>query len=153
MKYLIKSFAILIFIIGIKTQAQQKDSDRLKSLKIGFITEKLDLTSEEAQSFWPIYNKHQEEIHKLRSEDRKMRREFRKNGGIESISDVEAERILNQFIKLDSKIRQEELGLYKNLKPHLPAKKILILHKTEQDFNRRILEQLKKKRQQKLQRK
>ncbi len=36
------------------------DKDKIKSLKIAFITERLDLSTKEAQTFWPIYNEYEE---------------------------------------------------------------------------------------------
>jgi hypothetical protein len=128
------------------SQDKSGEKDRLKSLKIGFITEKLDLSAKEAQGFWPVYNKHQEAIHGYRKETRSIHRSIRKNGGFEAITDSEAEKLLNSIIKLDTKIKNEEIDMYKNLKSILPSKKLLILYKSEQDFSRRILEQLKKRR-------
>jgi hypothetical protein len=46
--------------------------ERIEVLKIQFITEKLDLTPSEAESFWPVYeeyNKAVREITKTKSED------------------------------------------------------------------------------------
>lgn len=45
----------------------QKD-DRVKhieAVKAAFITQKLDLTTREAQNFWPLYNTYQKEIEAL----------------------------------------------------------------------------------------
>ena len=49
---------------------QESRAERLKSLRIALITEALELTPEEAQAFWPVYNardaalqRHREEIH------------------------------------------------------------------------------------------
>ena len=39
-------------------------------MKIAFITEKLSLTTKEAQSFWPIYNEYSQKIEKLRKTKR-----------------------------------------------------------------------------------
>jgi uncharacterized protein YfkK (UPF0435 family) len=52
-------FAFL-FMIGIKMQAQ--NGNRLEALKIAYITNKLNLSPEEAQKFWPIYNQYALEL-------------------------------------------------------------------------------------------
>lgn len=39
--------------------------EKVKALKIAFITQRLQLTSEEAQRFWPVYNQYDKEIQKL----------------------------------------------------------------------------------------
>lgn len=44
-------------------QVSGQDGTRLQALKIAYLTKKLDLSPEEAQRFWPVYNKYDEEIH------------------------------------------------------------------------------------------
>jgi hypothetical protein len=142
------SYLFLFFLsTTLYGQHRSEGNGKLKSLKIGFITEKLDLSSKEAQGFWPVYNKHQEVIHQYRIEMRTIHKTIRKNGGFDAITNKQAENLLNSIIKLDSNIKNQEIDMYKNLKSILPSKKILILYKSEQDFSRRILEQLKKRRE------
>lgn len=53
-------------VIGTSVRAQGKMEDKIQALKIAFITEKLQLTSAEAQQFWPVYNAYEKEIEELR---------------------------------------------------------------------------------------
>ena len=39
-----------------------KSAKKLQALKIAFITQKLQLTSAEAEKFWPVYNQYDNEI-------------------------------------------------------------------------------------------
>ena len=39
-----------------RPEQKEKKKEQIKSLKIGFITNQLSLTTEEASKFWPIYN-------------------------------------------------------------------------------------------------
>ena len=48
----------------------QKNGGRIEALKIAFLTKKLNLSTEEAQKFWPVYNKYQDEIKKTRIDAR-----------------------------------------------------------------------------------
>ena len=66
---------ILVLLMGItsltKINAQQADSKReeaLESLKIAFLSKQLDLTTEEAQKFWPVYNQYVSDMKKNRQE-------------------------------------------------------------------------------------
>jgi hypothetical protein len=52
-------FALLL-MIGIKIRAQ--NGNRIEALKIAYITNKLNLSPEEAQKFWPIYNQYALEL-------------------------------------------------------------------------------------------
>ena len=39
--------------------------EKIQALKIAFITQKLELTTDEAQKFWPVYNEYFAEIEKV----------------------------------------------------------------------------------------
>ena len=41
---------------------QQRPGAALEAMKIAFITKRLDLTPEEAERFWPIYNRYAAEV-------------------------------------------------------------------------------------------
>ena len=146
MKYLLLSIFMLTILVNTKTYAQDDKHDRIKSLKIGYITQELDLTTKEAQNFWPVYNEHQELIRGFHNENRKLRKSIRKNGGIDTMTNAEAEKTLNQFILIDKNLKNAEATMYKDMKLILPAKKILKLHSAEHDFNRKILEEMRKRR-------
>lgn len=55
---------ITIFLSSITLQAQDgaTKKEKIQALKIAFITQKLELTSDEAQKFWPVYNRYDAEI-------------------------------------------------------------------------------------------
>lgn len=72
-----KNFLIILFFIAgltLKGVAQegdpQKEGGRLEALKVAYLTKKLSLSTEEAQRFWPIYNKYSEEIRGVRKEQK-----------------------------------------------------------------------------------
>ena len=66
----------LFLTIGAAVMAQDDGDDqknnggKVEALKIGYLTKKLNLSTEEAQKFWPIYNKYAEEIRKVRIDAR-----------------------------------------------------------------------------------
>ena len=61
---------VLILFTGSLTLIKAQDrqdlkegrSEKIQSLKIAFITQKLELTADEAQKFWPVYNRYETEI-------------------------------------------------------------------------------------------
>jgi Skp family chaperone for outer membrane proteins len=57
-------FASFSFAIAQNENGQR--SEKIQALKIAFITQKLHLTSGEAEKFWPVYNDYQNEIRQLR---------------------------------------------------------------------------------------
>ncbi|MEP4946352.1 MAG: hypothetical protein ABJU26_02325, partial [Flavobacteriaceae bacterium] len=64
---------LILFTMLLSTNwfyAQHPSGERIKTLKVAYITEKISLTSEEAQSFWPVYNDYEEKKHALRKKER-----------------------------------------------------------------------------------
>jgi hypothetical protein len=43
-----------------------QNGEKLASIKIAYLTKQLNLSPEEAERFWPVYNKYTEEIRKTR---------------------------------------------------------------------------------------
>jgi len=64
----IKLYVVLLVLASSLTFAQgnQEKREKVKALKVAFLTEKLALTSEEAQKFWPIYNAFEEKQFEIR---------------------------------------------------------------------------------------
>ncbi|MBX3242110.1 MAG: hypothetical protein KIT80_14065 [Chitinophagaceae bacterium] len=61
-----KIFLLLLFITFVTVNANaQQPGDRMRSLEIGYITKELRLTPEEAEKFWPVYNKYKQELRTL----------------------------------------------------------------------------------------
>lgn len=129
-------------------QKPSEDSkERIKALKVAYITENLDLTPEEAVKFWPIYNAYEERVHHLKYvELRPIRAQFRDN----AISEAKARELLDKAIDIDDKIHRERQQLIRNLRKEISAKKVMMLKKTEDDFYHQLYKQLRDKKIKKL---
>jgi hypothetical protein len=53
------------FFAGRAQDDESKKAEKIQALKIAFITQKLELTSDEAQKFWPIYSQYENEMKQL----------------------------------------------------------------------------------------
>lgn len=113
--------------------------DRVESEKIAFITRELELTSDEAQKFWPIYNQYSKE----REELRKQRRESIQV--TEATTDADAQKAIENMLSY----RQKELDLQKEyiakFQSVLPGRKVAKLYNAEEKFKRMLLDRLNKK--------
>ncbi len=56
----------MLLAVGTLVNVHAQDGEKLQALKIAWLTKKLDLSPEEAQRFWPIYNKYTDEIRAIR---------------------------------------------------------------------------------------
>jgi hypothetical protein len=71
---LIITMFLTVGVAAVKAQDDDDDKQpnggRVEALKIAYLTKKLNLSTEEAQRFWPIYNKYSDEIRKVRLDAR-----------------------------------------------------------------------------------
>ena len=136
-------FSILLFTT--QTNAQKGKNDQLKTLKISYISEVLELTSDEAQNFWPIYNEHQDKIHKLRRiKQKELMEKITSSGGIDALAEKEAEKILDEFMAIENNIQVEQSNMYSELRHVISVKKVLKLHRAENEFNRKLIQRLRR---------
>lgn len=73
---ILAAFFLLTFTANaqVERKGQREPGAKIEALKIAFYTKKLDLSSEEAQKFWPVYNKYAEELKKVRKDARENNR-------------------------------------------------------------------------------
>jgi hypothetical protein len=137
-------FSLFIFTGAGFAQEETDMQDRkenIETMKIAFITKKLDLTPQEAQKFWPVYNQYNDKAKELRKKRRQDNRETRMN--FDELSDKEIE----QAIDNDMTYRQKELDLQKEyhekFKAVLPVKKVAKLYAAEEQFKIVLINKLK----------
>ena len=133
---------LIITIISINIAfAQHPKREKIEALKTAHITNELELTSSEAQNFWPIYNASKDRKHQLRKQSREIHQNLKQN--LDIISEKEAITILKKTIALQNKIHEEKNALINKLQHVLSAKKIIQLKKAEDEFNRVLLKKFK----------
>lgn len=117
--------------------AQGGKREKIEALRVAFITKELNLSSEESQKFWPLYNEYQDKLKAARHELKAHRAEFG--------SDKEAQ----EFLDAELLYRQRELSFYKQyydkFKQVLPLKKVAELRHAEEEFKKELLKQLQGK--------
>lgn len=139
MKRLILILILMTSTLGF-SQPGSEIQEKIKAQKIAFITDKLDLSSEEAQRFWPIYNEFEAKVETIKSEElRPLKKEMRQG----NVSDKRANEILEKLMKAETAMFEAKQELLNDLKKVLPAKKIILLQVAEDQFNQKLLDRLK----------
>lgn len=118
----------------------ESKKEKIEQLKIAFITSELELTTEQAEKFWPVYN---EMADKLKDE-RKARKEksTELKNGLETLSEADIKKKTNEI--LDSEIKEVEIKKDYNDKiaAIIGYKKATKLLSLEQRFKRELLNKL-----------
>ena len=137
------AFLFLFFIASNLVAQQESKHEKLEAMKIAFITEKLSLTTKEAQSFWPIYNEYSQKIEKLRKTKRSDLGELKIN--IENSSDKEIEALLSDVFDAKTKEIELQKEYYSKYTKVLPIKKVALLYQSEHQFKKELLKRIKDK--------
>jgi Spy/CpxP family protein refolding chaperone len=126
-----------------RNERQEERKENIEAMKVGFITKKLDLTSEEAQKFWPVYNQYSDKIQEVRKKRRMDNRETKQK--FDELSDKEVEAAVDN----EMGFRQKELDIQKEyhskFKSVLPIKKVAKLYAAEEQFKMELLNKLRDK--------
>lgn len=150
-----KGILLLILMIGVLTfsQAQRTppappapprppaglDENRIKSLKIAHLTERLNLSSEEAVKFWPIYNQYEDKKLALQKELTKLEVSL-------DMDEKEANAFIQKSIDNAQKLvdlRREQLTALKGI---LSTQQLAMLQISDRDFGRVVLTEVQGRR-------
>lgn len=135
---------LLLFVSTVSfSQGFRGKKEKVKALKVAYITDELNLTTEEAQRFWPIYNAFDDKQAELRHEKMKAILDRFEPGSVEKLSEKEASSLLIQMELIEDNLFALRKKFIKELQAVLPAKKIIRLKKAEDDFNRQLLRQMR----------
>lgn len=150
MKRIIAAFAalILLSVSGFAQTDKKPHGDNgweeIKAEKVGFITDKLDLSVEEAQVFWPVYNKYEKEFAAANKEVRKALRGLHPKKD-EKVSEAEMAQRLNVYVAAKSKVSDITAAYNKEFLKVLPASKVAKLYLAEEQFMHKMLDRFAQK--------
>lgn len=143
-----KTLLILFFLVSFHFFAQPPMSEKkeqIRALKVGFITNELSLTTEEAAKFWPIYNSFEDKQFELRHQKMKAFKSKMTDDALAKMSEKEASALLAQMENNEDELYQLRKKFIANLQGVLSPIKIIKLKKAEDDFNRKLLQQYRNK--------
>jgi len=139
----------LLFFASFSLLAQGKKmlekKEEIYALKVAFITNKLPLTSSEAEKFWPIYNAFEDKQFEFKHEKSLVFLKKMDDETITKMSEKEAAALLSKMESAEEEIFQMRKKLIINLKPILSQVKLIKLKKAEEEFNKKLLLQYMKK--------
>lgn len=142
MKRFITYFCLVVFGFATFTAIAQPGTkrDRIEALRVSFISQKVNFTPQEAQSFWPLYNEYND---KLELNRKTFRQQYGPNQELSFKTDKEADLYLSAELNL----KQKEFELYKEyyekFKKILPLKKVAMLRRAEEGFKKELIKNIK----------
>ncbi|MCW5911294.1 MAG: hypothetical protein KIT62_09485 [Cyclobacteriaceae bacterium] len=124
-----------------EAEQDPKALEKINALRIAYISEKLGLTTEQAERFWPVYREFSDKRRALRQELMDARKQLKPG------QDPEKDASL---VKLGLELKQRELDLEKTYSDRLlkviTAQQVLNLRKAEGEFQQLIRDQIQQRR-------
>jgi len=138
------SATLLIFCTSYLA-AQNVARERLDAYKIAFFTKRLNLTSHEAEKFWPVYNEFQVNKNKIQIERQELNRYFNQNEL--NMSDREMIEAGDKLVGLE--VREAALAqeFHNKIKTVLSPVKVLRLYQAENQYRLQLLKELQERRE------
>lgn len=138
------STAFLLLAATDATAQNDKGCDwkeRMMSEKIAFFTSELNITPEEAQAFWPVYNALSNEFdalsHKVMQTYKELETAVRENRNAKELSET-----LNAYLKAREDRRALNNRLSEEYQKVLPIEKVAKLYVAEEKFRREQIHRL-----------
>lgn len=118
----------------------QELGDRVRVLRAEVYARVLNLSPEEAEKFWPIFNEYTENKESLQ-------KQLRSEGDLDGMSDQEVEDYVKKYFEVRQKEFDLEKDLVQKLRKVLPVRKIAKLPKAEREFRESLLKRLQELRE------
>lgn len=142
--YHITLLAFLLMLSGMLHAQQRRDN--IDALHTAFITEKLNLTPEESQKFWPVYNQYHSDLQAIRKQRAENKQMIKKAGGIDNMSDADAQKLIANETDIETReleLRKEYIAKFEQV---LSPQKVAKFYIAEDEFKLYLLKQLSERR-------
>lgn len=145
MKQLLIMSAILLITGSIMAQ-DKKMRQKIESARIAMISERLNLTPEQAQEFWPVYNE-------FTNKRKQLRQDFQNQKPDAPISEL-SEKERRQLVQNGIDLKQKELDLERQYSTKIldviSTQQMLSLRKAEGDFRKMLIDRMDNQRRQQM---
>ena len=136
----------ILFTISANAQLG-RGKEKIRAFKVAYLTEKLSLTSKEAEKFWPLYNNYDQKRKELFIlEKTEVKNKIENADGIDNLSNDDAQKIIDKIYNLQAEQHKNRITFKENLVTFLSPKKILLLEIAEHEFNRKLMQKLRERR-------
>lgn len=127
-----------------KPQKERKKSqheeifNKLHNEKIAFFTSEIDLTPEEAQRFWPVYNQFLKESQKAHSKTMKALQALKNKSG-EKLTETEMQKRIDEYVTSIAAQDEVFVKYAAEFKKVLPIEKVAKLYVAEERFRIKMI--------------
>lgn len=145
MKSRLIAVMMLVYLSAFPVSAQNGNREKLQSYKIAFFTKKLNLTPQEAEKFWPVYNWYEDMRGKIQAERQEINRNFNQNEL--NMTDRDLTEAGDRLIALQSREASLAQDFHNKIKGILSPVKVMRLYQAENQYRLLLLNELQQRKQ------
>lgn len=141
-----KQFTILLLLAfftftGTAAFAQaDKHKERRESIeaaKTAFLTDKMALSPEQSQKFWPLYNEYEDRRHEIYASSRSLKR-----ASLDQMSEQEIKALIDGKFDRDQKVLDLEKEYAAKFQRVISTRQLVQLYRSEHEFTKLLLKRL-----------
>lgn len=136
---------MLLFSVTAFAQELKEKREQVKALKVSFLTTELNLTSDEAAKFWPVYNAYEQKQFDLRHNKMRPLLQRLNDSNFDTMTEKDANNYLAELQANEEELFTLRKKLVSDLKPIIGPVKVLRLKKAEDEFNKKLLSKVRGK--------
>jgi len=142
MKHFFRILLLLVLIhTGVHAQDDPQRTEKIRALRVTYISNKLNLTPDQAAKFWPVYNRYTDEL-------RSVRKGFRSAYQGPKGANMDRDKA-RKFVDDNIEYQQQEVALKAKYKDELlkviSPQQLATLYQAERDFKTQLIQQLQQK--------
>jgi len=136
------TFFIAMLLLALQANAQgggpRKDRhEKIDAAKTAYLADKMNLTPDQAQKFWPLYNEFDAKRQEFRKKGRRL-----KEDNLDNYSEAQLREAMNNMMEA----RQQELNLEKEylekFQKVISLRQVATMYKAEKEFMKVLLNKL-----------
>lgn len=146
------AFTIMMFVVAAATKLNAQNDDKepknrwekFRAEKVAFLTTELDLSPEEAQKFWPVYNQLENERWEAHKHRQKLEEKVRE--AEDNMSEREIVQLTRDYAASMQKEANMMVEFNEKFLKILPPEKVLNLYKAENEFRFQMIKKFRDRR-------
>ena len=127
-----------------KTDSTRMSREKVDAIRVSYITMQLDLTPQQAQEFWPVYNEYQGKLKEARREQlESIRPEGDEKRKLDDLTDEELEEMMQQRFQMEQLELNLKKAYHKRFSEVLEIRQVARLYRSEHEFKRKLFERMR----------
>ncbi|MCB0638334.1 MAG: hypothetical protein KDC54_17010 [Lewinella sp.] len=115
------------------------ENDQIRSQRVAYITQRLNLTPAEAGHFWTAYSEYE-------TQRRALLEQNRPENIAQPRTDAEANELIERRFQLEEDLVALKRRFYDQMRSEVSPRKLVLLPRAEQEFRRELLRRLRERR-------